>query len=107
MGDPNISRDPWIEARDSYMADLSPKERSLFENATLENLFEESRYLHQAYEKSSRVRKASRDLAPLLDEISAFGRALDVYANACPLIMSPLWGSIRVLLCVRQTFLLP
>lgn len=30
--------DPWITARDQYVADLSQEEQKVFENATLENI---------------------------------------------------------------------
>ena len=102
MTAPNIRLDAWNDACVRYKTGLSIKEQVLFENATFENLLEESQDRYQTHETRSQWREASRKLAPLLDQISTLGKALDVYANACPSILSPLWGSIRVFLCVRQ-----
>ncbi|KAL9035547.1 MAG: hypothetical protein Q9180_004806, partial [Flavoplaca navasiana] len=43
-------------------------------------------------------------LQPMIAAIEQYGKALDVYANAYPLVLSPLWGSIRVVLHLAREF---
>jgi hypothetical protein len=57
-------------ARERYMEDLSPSERILFENATLENMFYGANAAQSAHEDASLLRKAIRSLEPLYDTIS-------------------------------------
>jgi len=52
------------------MEDLSPSERILFENATLENMFYGASAAQSAHEDASSLRKAIRSLEPLYDTIS-------------------------------------
>jgi hypothetical protein len=50
------------------------------------------------------MRNVARKLQPLIDVIQEFGAAIDVYSNAYPLVLAPLWGSIRVLLVLGQSY---
>ncbi|KAI9826329.1 MAG: hypothetical protein M1832_000246 [Thelocarpon impressellum] len=86
------------------MIHLSDEERVLFDDASLENLFYESSVLNQQSNASSPLRKASEKLRPLVSEMRSYGQAMDIYANACPIILSPLWGSVRVLLRIAIDF---
>ena len=92
--------DPWSLARNRYMEDLSEEEKKLFANASLENLFYSASVAQKEHEEKSKSRSLHTRLEPLVSAIDQYAAALDVYSNACPLIMSPLWGSIRVLLYV-------
>jgi hypothetical protein len=38
----------------------------------------------------------------LVDAIDDYGKALDVYSNTYGLVMSPLWGSLRIVLHVSR-----
>lgn len=43
-------------------------------------------------------------MRPLIAAIEQYSKALDIYANAYPLVLSPLWGSIRNVLLLAQEF---
>ena len=95
--------DPWSRARNRYMEDLSEEEKKLFTNASLENLFYSASIAQKEHEERSRSRALYTKLEPFIAPIDQYSAALDVYSNACSLIMGPLWGSIRVLLHVSST----
>ena len=98
--------DPWVIARDRYLEDLTEEERRIFnaEPSSLEGLFYSASSSQRQHEKNSKFRDAVQRLQPLVAGIEQFGKALDVYSNAAPGIMSPLWGSIRVILHVSVPF---
>lgn len=101
-----IAIDPWELARDRYLEDLSEDEDALFENATIENIFYGASAAQKLHEADSKTRLAARKLKPLVAALEQYGKALDVYSNASPTIMCPLWGSIRVVLQVEPPSLL-
>lgn len=104
MEDSNV--DPWELARDRYLEDLSEDEKALFEKATIENIFYGASTAQKLHEADSKTRLAARKLKPLVAALEQYGKALDVYSNASPTIMCPLWGSIRVVLQVEPPSLL-
>lgn len=62
-------------------------------------------YDASAAEKRHRVTSTSREvvkrLQPFIEAVEQYGAALDVYANIHPLVMSSIWGSVRIVLQVR------
>lgn len=94
--------DPWEAARAQFVNDLSAEEQKLFETATLDNLLESTVAAQQEHQHQSYLRRASKKLEPLVDAISQYGKALDVFSSTYSAI-ALLWGSIRVLLHVRIT----
>ena len=52
------------------------------------------------HKESSKGVNVVEKLQPLVAAIEQYGQALNVYANAYPLVLSPLWGSVRVVLQV-------
>src|SRR2546429_465897 len=98
---PTGPTDPWSLAWNRYMEDLSEEEKKLFGNASLENLFHSASVAQKEHEEKSKSRALYTRLEPFIAAIDQYAAALDVYSNSCSLIMSPLWGSIRVLLHVK------
>ncbi|MCJ1267662.1 hypothetical protein MMC22_007548 [Lobaria immixta] len=96
--------DPWEAARTQYMKDLSEKEQKLFETATLYNLLDSATAAQKEHEEKSHSRYVSKKLEPLVSAVSQYGTTLDIYANTYSIAMAPLWGSIRVLLHIAQSF---
>jgi hypothetical protein len=94
--------DPWLVARGRYVEDLDEEEKKLFVTASLDNLFHSANAAQKDHEEKSRSRAISKKLEPFVASIDQFGVALDVYSNTYSLAMSPLWGSIRVLLHVES-----
>lgn len=97
-------RDPWLIARDRFLEDSMPEEKLLFTYANVENLYYSTSNAERDDRNSSKMRGIAQTLQPLVDAIQDYGKAMDVYANTYPLILSPLWGSIRVLLVLAQSY---
>lgn len=91
---------PWETAKSRFLQGLSESERSMFISATLENLFYQSSGTFERYRVDSSLWKLQVKIQPLLDAVQEFGAAMDIYANASPTVLCPLWGSIRVVLSV-------
>lgn len=95
--------DPWLIAKDRYLESLDGDERSLFVEANVENLY----YKTSNEARDERKRKTSsviRKLQPLVAALKDYGEALDVYANISPIPLSPIWGSVRVLLVLAEKY---
>jgi hypothetical protein len=88
----------WEIAQARFIEDLPEEEKVIFQEATLENLFKATSAAYKKYIEESKLQAFSKKIQPLLENIEAFGHAMDVFANASSLIISPLWGSIRVVL---------
>lgn len=82
------------------MEDLSHEEKQLFLKATPEAIFYDASAAQRRHEADSISRGLLHKLQPFVVAIEQYGQALDVYSNVSPLALSPLWGSIRVLLLV-------
>jgi hypothetical protein len=96
------SQDAWRRARDRYVEDLTNDERQRYDKASPETLLYDASAAQKEHETKSRGRKVVENLQPLVSAIEQYGSALDVYSNAYPLVLSPLWGSIRVVLHVSD-----
>ncbi|KAL8992388.1 MAG: hypothetical protein Q9169_007138 [Polycauliona sp. 2 TL-2023] len=97
-------QDAWSRARDRYVEDLSKEEKALFENASPESVLYGARAAEKIHSSSSGSVRFADKLRPLIAAIEQYGKALDIYANAYPLVLSPLWGSIRVVLHLAGEF---
>lgn len=91
---------PWALACERYLEGLTDQERSLFSAASPENLFYGASAAQLQHGDDSKARKAAATLRPLVMAIEHYGKALDVFANVSNEILTPIWGSIRVLLIV-------
>ena len=94
------SQDAWSRARNRYIEGLTHEEKQLYMQATPETIYYDASAAEKSHEASSTSRGLMRKLQPFVAAIEQYGQALDVYANAYPLALSPLWGSTRVLLKV-------
>lgn len=92
---------PWQRAKQRFLDGLSPDQKLLFgkEDFTVESLYYATDVSHQAH---LGLAAFSTKLKPLTTGLEEFGKAMDVYANAASLVLSPLWGSVRVLLVLAQ-----
>ena len=100
MGTVLPHQDAWIRARDRYAEDLTAEERAMFNAATIETVFYDASAAEKKHAASSKTRDLMSKLDPFVTAIEQYGEALDVYSNAYPLVLSPLWGSLRVVLHV-------
>ena len=99
-----VSEDAWTRARNRYIEDLTPDELELFNNASLENVFYSASAMQKVHHAHSTTRLLGTKLQPFVAAIEQYGMAFDVYANASSLVLSPLWGSLRVLLHLASEF---
>ncbi|KAL8883180.1 MAG: hypothetical protein Q9192_007384, partial [Flavoplaca navasiana] len=97
-------KDAWIRARDRYVGDLSREEKAVYETASPESIFYDASAAEKIHTSSSVSLRIADKLQPMIAAIEQYGKALDVYANAYPLILCPLWGSIRVVLHLAREF---
>ncbi|KAL8869919.1 MAG: hypothetical protein Q9174_003911, partial [Haloplaca sp. 1 TL-2023] len=89
----------------AFFATLSPDERELFKATTLaEQLLEEVKVAEQLHKDKSVSRRVSQALKPFLVGISQYSAALDVISNASDGILSPIWGSARIVLHLAAEF---
>jgi hypothetical protein len=65
-------------------------------------LFYQSSGTFDKLKTDSKLRKCQLKLQPLIGAVSEYGKALDVYTNCYPLVLAPIWGSLRVVLQVRD-----
>ena len=92
--------DAWMRARNRYTEDLTDQEKRLYLQASPELIFYDASAAEKRHGATSTSRGLMKKLQPFVAAIEQYGQALDVYSNAYPLALSPLWGSIRVLLLV-------
>ena len=102
--DPEAAFDPWEIAKTRFLEGLDENERTLFNEATIENLYYDASNVEREDRKESRTRKILCNLQPLLSAIEDYGKALDAYANIAPTYLAPIWGSIRVVLAIASRF---
>ena len=94
------SFDPWNIAQARFFEGLDETERAIFDEATLENLFYHASNVERDDREESKARSVVRRMQPLISAVEDYGKALDAYANIAPLYLSPIWGSIRVVLAI-------
>lgn len=99
-----IATEPWERARSLFLEQLDPQERTLFEEADLENIYYSASVAHRQHQQSSKLQAARRRLAPLVDAIDGYGKGLDVMSNTpvAAAFLCPIWGGIRVALYVSS-----
>ena len=99
------SQDAWTRAKNRYIEDLTHEEKELYLQASPEMIFYDASAAEKSHGAESTSRGLMDKLQPLVAAIEQYGHALDTYSNAYPLVLSPLWGSIRILLLVCLTVL--
>jgi hypothetical protein len=87
-----------------FSQDLEPHEIDLFNNATLENIYYSASNADRADAETSKTRGVVRRLGPLVSAIESYGGASDTIAQISPQHLSPIWGSIRVVLVVARSY---
>lgn len=91
---------PWEAASAKFIEGLTPDEVKIFKTGSLENLFYSTSVAQKNYAQDSRAWPLQQRISSLADAIEDYGKALDVYTNTYGLVLSPIWGSIRVILHV-------
>ena len=95
-----IATQPWEAAKAKFLEGLPLEEVKRFKDATIDNIFYVASVAQKKHARHSKIWPLQQRLSSLVDAIQDYGQALDVYANTYGLILSPIWGSIRVILHV-------
>jgi hypothetical protein len=95
---------PWELAKSRFLEDLEPHEKVLFNNATLENIYYSTSNTNRDDAERSKTRGIVRRLGPLVSAIESYGGAFDAFAQISPQYLSPIWGSIRVVLVLASSY---
>ena len=97
------AQDAWTRARDRFVEDLTEEEKQLYYKGSLEMIYYDASTAQKRHEETSTSKHLVDKLQPLVSAIDQYSEALDVYSNAYPLALSPLWGSLRIVLHVGFT----
>jgi hypothetical protein len=95
-----VPTQPWESAKAKFLEGLSQEDVSRFQAANIENVFYSTEVAQRKHADESKIWPLQQRLSSLVDAIDDYGKALDVYANTYGLILSPMWGSIRVIIHV-------
>lgn len=96
------SPNAWTQACNRFTEDLSEDEKRVYFQATPETIFYQASAVDKISYDSSHTRKFLLKLQPFVESIKQYGAALDVISQTYPLVLSPLWGFIRIVLHVRS-----
>ena len=86
------------------MEGLSEEEKALYAAASPEAILYNSSAAQRIHSSSSNSIKIADKLRPLIGAIEQYGKALDIYTNTYSLVLSPLWGSIRIVLLLASEY---
>lgn len=82
------------------MEDLTEAEKQIYYKSSLEMIYYDASIAQKRHEEASTSMHLMDKLQPLVSAIDQYAEALDVCVNAYPIALSPLWGSLRVVLHV-------
>ena len=100
MASHSSSQDAWTRARNRYTEDLNHEEKQWYLQATPDLILYDASAAEKRHGASSTSRGLMDKLRPFVTAIQQYSQAINVYSNAFPLALSPLWGSVRVILLV-------
>ncbi|KAF2259080.1 hypothetical protein CC78DRAFT_548649 [Lojkania enalia] len=100
----SLSRmDLWESTIQKFTDGLNSEEKSIFLYSKPEDILEDVKRFEETHRKSSKLRRISHRIQPVLNTFEEYGKGIDVLANSSP-FLPPLWGSIRVLLQAARKY---
>lgn len=93
-----FSADAWTRARNRFVEDLTDEEQRVFFQASPETILYDASAAEKIHQTKSTTRGVLTKIQPFVEAVVQYGQALDAYSNIYPLVMGPLWGSVRVVL---------
>ena len=94
--------DAWVRARDRYTEDLNEEEQQMYFRASPKSLLDDAITAEKSHGTESTTRKVTAKLQPFIAAIEQYSDAVNVYSSTYSLALGPIWGSIKVLLHVRN-----
>ena len=79
---------------------ISGHSQRVFAQASPETILYDASAAEKTHRATSTTREVVNKLQPFVEAAEQYGKALDVYSNIYPLVMGPIWGSVRVVLHV-------
>ncbi|KAK6359991.1 hypothetical protein TWF696_001112 [Orbilia brochopaga] len=104
MSRPSSFQDPWAVAKGRFLEGLDDKEKEQFKRVTVEDILYAASAAQKQAQANSRAWYMAAKLMPLVDAIGQYGQALDIISNTQSGILCPLWGGIRVVLTLAESF---
>ena len=94
--------DAFVAAQQRILANLEPDEKALLQTTTCaEDVLAEVQDIEKKHGQTSSARKLSKKMEPFVRGMQQYGDALNVLAGTHQ-ALGLLWGSVRVLLRVRD-----
>ncbi|EPS38865.1 hypothetical protein H072_7365 [Dactylellina haptotyla CBS 200.50] len=97
-------RDPWQVAKERFTEGLTDAEKASFANVKVEDVLYAASAAQKRAQGDSKAWYMASKLMPIVDAIGQYGTALDVISNAQSGILCPLWGGLRVVLTLAESF---
>jgi hypothetical protein len=94
--------DAFETAKNKFISSLSAQEvATLGTLHTAEDVLTEVRNAEENHRIKSSTRRYTKKIKPFLKGVEQYGKALDVFVNVYPEVLSLIWGSVRLILHVR------
>ncbi|KAK6334822.1 hypothetical protein TWF718_010268 [Orbilia javanica] len=97
-------RDPWELAKERFREGLTDEEKAQFNHVEPEEVLYEASAAQKRAQADSKAWYMASKLMPVVDAIGQYGTAFDVISNTSPEILCPLWGGLRIVLTIAQSF---
>jgi hypothetical protein len=89
-------------AKSKFLSSLSTQEAATLGTPhTAEDVLTEVRNAEENHRKKSTTRRYTKKIEPFLKGVEQYGKAIDVFVNVYPEVLSLIWGSVRLTLQVR------
>jgi hypothetical protein len=95
--------DAFETAKRKFLSSLSAQEAATLGTLnTAQDVLTEVRNAEENHRSRSSTRRYTKKIEPFLKGVEQYGKAIDVFVNAYPTILSLIWGSVRLILHVRS-----
>ena len=98
-----ITMDAFETAKSRFLSSLSAQEAATLGTPhTAEDVLTEVRNAEENHRKKSTTRRYAKNIEPFLRGIEQYGKAMDVFVNVYPEVLSLILGSVRRILHVCE-----
>jgi hypothetical protein len=95
--------DAFETAKNNFLSSLSAQEAATLGTPhTAEDVLGEVRKAEENHRSKSITRRYTKKIEPFLKGVEQYGKAIDVFVNVYPEVLSLIWGSARLILHVRR-----
>jgi nitrate/nitrite-specific signal transduction histidine kinase len=95
--------DAFETAKNNFLSSLNAQEAATLGTPhTAEDVLSEVRNAEENHRNKSIPRRYTKKIEPFLKGVEQYGKAIDVFVNVYPEVLSLIWGSARLILHVRR-----